>query len=119
MPAITLDEQIRCVGRELGLRRNVYHRFVSSKKLTQQQADHELDAIAAVYDTLKALKADPLTDAQPIEVWRSALRQCVRIAQAWHGDEAFDIYYNHSPEMKPIRELLGPMQAVGRIEGDA
>jgi len=38
-----------------------------------------------------------------------ALEQCVRVAQMWHGDDAFDIYFNHSPEMKLVRDALGKM----------
>lgn len=40
---------------------------------------------------------------------RKALQQCVAVAKAWHGDDAFDIYFNHSPEMKLIRDVLGKM----------
>ena len=36
----------------------------------------------------------------------AALRACVDIAKSWHGVVAWDIYYDHSPEMKPIRESL-------------
>ena len=36
---MTLDEQIASVGREIGLRKAVYPRFVASGKLTQAKAD--------------------------------------------------------------------------------
>ena len=35
-----------------------------------------------------------------------ALRQCVEVLKGWHGEDMFDIYYNHSPEMKLTREAL-------------
>ena len=45
---------------------------------------------------------------------RQALEQAVRVIRVWHAmpqkpgdDDAFDIYFNHSPEMKPIRDVLG------------
>lgn len=38
-----------------------------------------------------------------------ALEQCVQVTKAWHGDDAFDLYFNHSPEMKLIRDVLGKM----------
>lgn len=38
-----------------------------------------------------------------------ALEQCVAVAKTWHGDDAFDIYFNHSPEMKLVRNALGKM----------
>ncbi len=37
-----------------------------------------------------------------------ALVACVAVAKGWHGPVVWDIYYNNSPEMKPIREILGP-----------
>lgn len=40
---------------------------------------------------------------------RKALEQCVRVAQSWHGDDDFDLYFNHAPEMKLIRDALGKM----------
>ncbi len=47
---------------------------------------------------------------------RQALEQAVRIIRVWHAmpqkpgdDDAFDLYFNHSPEMKPIRDVLGKM----------
>ena len=55
---ITLDDQIRSVGREIGLRRSVYPRFVANKKLTQEKADYELACMEATYSTLKKLKAE-------------------------------------------------------------
>lgn len=53
---MTLDEQIKCVGREIGLRKAVYPRFVTSGKISQPKADHELQAMSAVYETLKQLR---------------------------------------------------------------
>jgi hypothetical protein len=47
---------------------------------------------------------------------RQALEQAVRVIRVWHAmpgkpgdDDAFDIYFNHSPEMKLIRDVLGKM----------
>jgi hypothetical protein len=47
---------------------------------------------------------------------RKALEQCVRVCRDWHAmpgkpgpHDAFDIYFNHSPEMKLIRDVLGKM----------
>ena len=45
-----------------------------------------------------------------------ALEQSVRVIRVWHAmpqkpgdDDAFDLYFNHSPEMKLIRDALGKM----------
>jgi hypothetical protein len=47
---------------------------------------------------------------------RKALEQAVSVIRVWHAmpqkpgdDDAFDLYFNHSPEMKPIRDMLGKM----------
>lgn len=40
---------------------------------------------------------------------RKALEQCVAVAKSWHGDDAWGIYFNHAPEMKLIRDVLGKL----------
>ena len=40
-----------------------------------------------------------------------ALRESVKIIKQWHGDIAFDIYYEKSPEMKNIRSILKDMKS--------
>lgn len=48
-----------------------------------------------------------LTDAAKAVIeLRSALKAAVEVIHSWHGDACWDIYINHSPEMKPIREAL-------------
>lgn len=106
---MSLDDQISCVAREIALRVSVYPKFVASGRMKQEAADRELARMKAVIETLKAARADPSSAAALVAQYRAALEQCVNVAKAWHGDEAFDIYFNHSPEMKPIRELLGLM----------
>lgn len=58
MPEISLDDQIRCIGREIGMRRANYPRFVLSGKLTKEEAEHQMACIEACYATLKKLKAE-------------------------------------------------------------
>ena len=57
-PKIGIDEQIAEVGREIGLRKNVYPGFVARGKLTQEEADDHLARMEAVYATLKWIKAN-------------------------------------------------------------
>lgn len=38
-----------------------------------------------------------------------ALKKAVEVIKQWHGEEVFDIYYNHAPEMKPIREAISQL----------
>lgn len=56
---VPLSEQIREVGREVGLRRNVYPRWVAQKRLTQADADRQIANMEAAYQTLKQLAEKP------------------------------------------------------------
>ena len=55
---IPLAMQIRCVSREIGLRRRVYPRWVADKRMTQADADHEIASMEAVLETLKKCDQD-------------------------------------------------------------
>ena len=46
-----------------------------------------------------------ITDKEKILV--NALIDSIRVTRQWHGPACFDIYFNRSPEMKPVREALG------------
>lgn len=54
----SIDDQIAEVGREIGLRKNVYPGFVARGKLTQEEADEHIARIEAAYKTLKWVKAN-------------------------------------------------------------
>lgn len=59
---IPLADQIKCVGREIGLRKNVYPRRVVRGQMTDDEATRELATMEAVYETLKTIqraKSDP------------------------------------------------------------
>lgn len=53
-----LTQQISEVGREIGLRRNVYPSMVARGKMRQAEADEHLRRIEAAYETLKWLDAN-------------------------------------------------------------
>lgn len=53
---ISLDDQITAVGREVGMRRGVYPKWVEQGRKTQAEADAEIAAMEAVYRTLQWLK---------------------------------------------------------------
>lgn len=72
-----MNDQIKCTGREVGLRRNVYPRFISSGKMTDGQAAQEIAAMDASYKTLKALK-----------VWLDAVAILEKIAAADAGNSS-------------------------------
>lgn len=49
---MTLDEQLKAVEREIGMRLNVYHGRVIAKNMSETKADHEVEAMRAVKATL-------------------------------------------------------------------
>ena len=52
MSAVPLADQIRCVERELALRRNVYEKRVRNGYMKEEDAQRELAAMRAVLETL-------------------------------------------------------------------
>ncbi len=58
-PAFSLEDQIRCVGREIGKRLQVYPRLIDARRMSLADAQRELDTMRAVYETLKALRPAP------------------------------------------------------------
>jgi len=59
MEAISLDAQIACVRREIGMRERVYPKWVSAGRMKQDAADRELAAMRAVLATLEMLATLP------------------------------------------------------------
>ncbi|MBN9462679.1 MAG: hypothetical protein J0H00_15850 [Burkholderiales bacterium] len=58
MSAISIDDQIACVLRELRMRESVYPRWIGTGKVTAEKSAHELACMRAVLDTLQALKRE-------------------------------------------------------------
>lgn len=50
---VSIQDQIKCVGREIGMRRGVYPKWVEAGRKTQAEADAEIAAMEAAYATLK------------------------------------------------------------------
>lgn len=68
MAKFTIDQQIAEVGREIGLRKNVYPHFVARGKFTQEEADDHIAKMEAAYATLKWVRDNRkalLEDAAP------------------------------------------------------
>jgi hypothetical protein len=55
MTAIPYTEQLKCVRREIAMRMRVYPRWVTDRRMTQQKADYEIEAMQAVAATLEHL----------------------------------------------------------------
>ncbi len=57
---ITLDDQIRCVKREIAMRRVVYPKWITQGKIDQAKADREIEVMEAVLKTLEVLASETL-----------------------------------------------------------
>lgn len=55
----TINEQIKCVLRELALREAVYPRQVSEGRMQHTVATHELACMRSVLETLEDVKKNP------------------------------------------------------------
>lgn len=51
----SLEDQIRCVDREVEMRARVYKRWVADGKMRQEKADWETGCMTAVLATLRAM----------------------------------------------------------------
>lgn len=52
---VTITEQIKVVRREIGKRKSFYPRWVAEGKMTQQEADYQIEAMEYVLNTLQAV----------------------------------------------------------------
>ena len=52
LPPVQIEDQVRCVERELGFRHRVYARRVADGKMTANKARDEIRAMTAVLETL-------------------------------------------------------------------
>lgn len=50
-----LESQITCIRRELAIRKKVYPNWVLSRRMKPEEADHEIQCMQAVHDTLCGL----------------------------------------------------------------
>lgn len=49
----TLSDQIKCVTREISLRKRIYPVWVLKNKMKQEHADYEIDCMQSVLDLLQ------------------------------------------------------------------
>jgi hypothetical protein len=56
--AFTLAEQIRCVGREISMRKTTYPRWVYAGKMSAPKAEEEIACMEQVLRTLRSLVND-------------------------------------------------------------
>lgn len=53
---IPIEEQIKEIKREIGMRERVYPRWIEQKKLKQVDAEHHMAAMRAALDTLREVE---------------------------------------------------------------
>lgn len=58
-PNVPLPDQIKCVSREIALRKACYPKWISSGKMKPTEALKELSAMQAVLETLQELHNQP------------------------------------------------------------
>jgi hypothetical protein len=58
---MSIDQQIKCVARELALRRNVYRKRVERGAMTKEVAEYELACMEAVMETLLDIQKHALS----------------------------------------------------------
>ena len=56
----TLDEQIACADREVGLRLRVYPTWVRQGRLKQHKADREIETMRAIAASLRQMQAQTM-----------------------------------------------------------
>lgn len=61
---ITIDDEIRCIERELKYRRRVYPHLVATKKMEQAAADREIEVMTVV---LTRLENDRYQQSEPVD----------------------------------------------------
>lgn len=57
----TVKEQItkwkNCIGRELGMRKNIYPKWINNGRMTQSKANEEINTMAEIYEFFKNLES--------------------------------------------------------------
>ena len=91
---ISPAEQIACLKREIALRKNVYPKWVASKRMTQAKADSEIAAMTAALQTI--LSVTP-TLVPTHRHWKGGLYRVVAQgieATNFEGSKPVTIYRN-------------------------
>ncbi len=87
MDSITNEDKLKCVKRELAMRRNVYPKWVVSGRMKQEQADREIAVMAEVVEDYERRPA--LIDAAASVVTQSKDFR-IGMPEGWEGDPLTD-----------------------------
>lgn len=93
----TLEEQIECVEREIGMREKVYPRWVKAvpQKMTQAKADQELARMRAVLATLQSLRWIPVAERMPDD--EETVLMSLEDGEVWTGFHDGDDGWRYVP----------------------
>lgn len=98
---ISLDDQIKAVQREIGMRKRVYPRWVENGKMTQITADKEMAAMEAVLETLKKVVDGRIFGERARELSEDEAAGCVWCDMGIPKDDLG----NHHLDGMPCRKL--------------
>jgi hypothetical protein len=62
---VPLERQIACLRREVGLRKRVYPRWIQNGRMTQEQADSQIEAMEAAQATLERVRDEEKARVTP------------------------------------------------------
>lgn len=65
MTGITIERQIACVRREIGMRKKVYPRWQASGRMTAEESTRQIETMEAVLATLERVKAEAESKTAP------------------------------------------------------
>ena len=65
---ITLTQMIKCVEREIALRKSVYAKRVQAKEMKPEDARHELDCMVAILEALTKLRGAAILQEKQMRV---------------------------------------------------
>jgi hypothetical protein len=65
----TLERQVKCLKREIAMRKNVYPQWVRSGRMDQEQADEEIAAMTAALHTLMKVESGELMPKIAHDEW--------------------------------------------------
>jgi len=83
------------------VRDEIKHSLKELERINEYFAQQAVEA-----DAYRFLK-DQNTDLNKVcIIQKTALKQCIKVLREWHGHDAFEIYYDHSPEMRLVRNVL-------------
>lgn len=97
---ISIDDQIKCVERELIMRKRCYPRWIKEQRMSADEAAREINNMTAVLRTLSQVRIESLSVKEPDDKLREI--------ETWA--KAYPLTVFPEPDLQKAREVL---QAAG------